>query len=110
MKTTVELPDDLMRAVKTRAVREDRKLKDMLADLLRRGLADESDDVPGAPNRVRLPLIMCARPADPDDEMTPDRAAEILLADEAPSPAGSEIPTRRTPAVAFDRDDSGARP
>lgn len=109
MKTTVELPDELMRAVKTRAVREDRKLKDMIADLLRRGLADESDGVPSAPNRVRLPLIMCARPADPDAEMTPDRVAEILLADEAPS-AGNEIRSPRSPPVAIGSSDSRARP
>ena len=32
MKTTLDLPDDLVRAVKMRAVAEDRKLKDMVAD------------------------------------------------------------------------------
>jgi hypothetical protein len=39
MKTTLDLPDDLARAVKLRAVEENRKLKDVIADLLRRGLA-----------------------------------------------------------------------
>ena len=39
MKTTFDLPPDLVRAVKLRARREGRKLKDMAADLLQRGLA-----------------------------------------------------------------------
>ena len=33
MKTTLDLPDDLMRAVKVRAVEENRKLKTLVADL-----------------------------------------------------------------------------
>lgn len=39
MKITFDLPPDLVRAVKLRARREGRKLKDMAADLLQRGLA-----------------------------------------------------------------------
>jgi hypothetical protein len=42
MKTTLDLPDDVVRAVKIRAVEENRKLKDLVADLLRRGLAQKS--------------------------------------------------------------------
>ena len=38
MKTTLELPDDVMRQVKIRAVHEGRKLKDLMAELIRRGL------------------------------------------------------------------------
>jgi hypothetical protein len=33
MKTTLDLPEDLMRALKLRAVEENRKLKDTIADL-----------------------------------------------------------------------------
>jgi hypothetical protein len=39
MKTTLELPDDLMKQIKLRAVHEDKKLKDAIAELLRMGLA-----------------------------------------------------------------------
>lgn len=39
MKTTIDLPDDLMIAVKVRAARENRKLKDLIAEALRRDLA-----------------------------------------------------------------------
>jgi hypothetical protein len=38
MKTTLELPDALIREIKLRAVREGRKLKDVIADLLRLAL------------------------------------------------------------------------
>lgn len=88
MKATLELPDELMRAAKIRAVMEDRKLKEMVADLLRRGLADERDDVPAEAKRVQLPLIVCAQAASPDDEMTPERVAEILRADDVPARGG----------------------
>jgi hypothetical protein len=39
MKTTLELPDDLIKEVKLRAVHDGKKLKDAVADLLRQGLA-----------------------------------------------------------------------
>ena len=38
MKTTLELPDELMRSVKVRAAETDRKLKDVVSELIRRGL------------------------------------------------------------------------
>lgn len=38
MKTTLELPDELMRAVKIRAASTDRRLRDVVAELIRRGL------------------------------------------------------------------------
>lgn len=83
MKTTLDLPDELMRSVKIRAVRENRKLKDMIAELLRRGLAQEPGDREVVRERVQLPLIQSAHPARPGEEMTPDRVAEVLLEDEA---------------------------
>jgi len=80
MKTTLDLPDDLVRAVKIRAVEENQKLKDMVAELLRRGLAEESRVTP--PSRVRFPIVECQR-ARPEEEMTPERLAAVLLEDEA---------------------------
>lgn len=38
MKTTLELPDELVKEIKLRAVHQGAKLKDMVADLLRAGL------------------------------------------------------------------------
>jgi plasmid stability protein len=80
VKTTIELPDDLIREIKVRAAREDRKLKDLIADLLRRGLAanESSRDVR---HRVKLPLIH-GQPPDPGEEVTPERMKQILLDEE----------------------------
>jgi len=41
VKTTLDLPDALVKEVKIRAIHEGKKLKVMFADLLRRGLAAE---------------------------------------------------------------------
>ena len=38
MKTTLDLPADLVREIKLRAVHEDRNVKDLAAELLRAGL------------------------------------------------------------------------
>lgn len=82
VKTTVELPDDLVREVKVRAAREGRRLKEVMADVVRRGLADPPARERTISSRVRLPLVQCSHPASPDEEMTPERAAQILLAPE----------------------------
>ena len=87
MKTTLDLPEDLMKAIKIRAVQENRKLKDTIADLLRRGLAQESQHGP-VRQRVKLPLIECSHVAEPDEEMTPDRAAAVLLEEESEAEHG----------------------
>jgi hypothetical protein len=89
MKTTLDLPDALVKQVKLRALHEGRKLKDTVADLLRKGLAAARDtELETASARVTtdkktgLPLIVCKHAAAPGEELTPDRVAEILLAQE----------------------------
>jgi plasmid stability protein len=54
MKTTLDLPDDLMRAVKIRAVHERKKLKDTIADLLRKGMAAGKTRSAKIPKPVKL--------------------------------------------------------
>jgi len=84
MKTTLDLPDELMREVKIRAVETDRKLKDTIADLLRIGL-DQPEEPSGTPqirNRVKLPIFHSSHPAAPGEELTPERVHEILLEQE----------------------------
>jgi hypothetical protein len=44
MKTTLELPDDLVKEIKLLAVQEGKKLKDTVADLLRQGLEASAAD------------------------------------------------------------------
>ena len=83
MKTTFDLPDDLLRAVKIRAAQEDRKLKDLIADLLRLGLAAEEGAPKEIRRRVQFPLIRSRHVASSASEMTPDRVAEILLEQES---------------------------
>ena len=39
MKTTLELPDELMRRVKIRAAENNQKLKDTVTDLIQKGFA-----------------------------------------------------------------------
>ena len=83
MKTTLDLPDDLMRAIKVQAAEENRRLKDLIAELLRRSLGCSPRGPRGARKRVRLPLVRCAHGARPETEMTPERTARILLRGEA---------------------------
>ena len=56
MKTTLELPDELRRRVKTRAVQRNQKLKDAVAQLLEAGIAADPGAVaePGPPRPVKL--------------------------------------------------------
>jgi hypothetical protein len=83
MKTTLDLPDELMRAVKIRAVEENQRLKQTIAELLRRGLDQQRGTPAEVVRRVELPLVECAHDARPGEEMTPERVAEILLREEA---------------------------
>jgi plasmid stability protein len=83
MKTTPELPDDLVRAVKIRAVEENRRLKDTVADLLRHGLTQKRGVPATARKGLKLPLIECAHEAQPGEKMTPEWVAEVLLEEEA---------------------------
>jgi hypothetical protein len=82
VKTTLDIPDDLMRQVKILAVKENRRLKDAVADLLRRGLSQQRSDRK-VRHRARLPIVDCAHAARPGEEMTPDRVAGILLDEES---------------------------
>ena len=81
MKATFDLPPDLIRAMKLRAVHEGRKLKDVAADLLKRGLADQGATAKPQPAKPRieiqangLPVVRCASNA-PASGMT---AYELL--------------------------------
>ena len=74
-----------MKRVKLRALHEGQKLKDAMADLLRKGLAASTPNgreeaaVITTDKETGLPLIKCKRAARPGQEITPERAAEILL-------------------------------
>lgn len=73
MKTTLELPDDLMREIRILAARENRKLKDIIAESLRRDLRIGESDWPGSVREV-LPVSV-GRILDLDRK---DRLEEML--------------------------------
>lgn len=79
MKTTLDLPSDLVREIKLTAVHDGRKLKDLMADLLRRGLMAGKAKNAARPGRVKLPLIKCRKKA----ALTPEQVAEALNQQEA---------------------------
>ena len=89
MKTTLDLPDALVKQVKLRALQDGRKLKDAVADLLRKGLAAATNMEPdvAAPvitkdKKTGLPLIQCKQAASVLEELTPERVADILMTQE----------------------------
>ena len=77
MKTTIDLPPDLVREMKLLAVHEGRKLKDVAADLLKRGLSAGQTK---SRSTTRRDFLLSAPEAAP--EMTPERIRQIL--EEAP--------------------------
>lgn len=85
MKTTIDLPSELVREMKLQAVYEGRKLKDVATEIFRRGL-NHGGSVPTATKkRVKFPLIQCQHLASANTELTPDKVAEILLQQEVAS-------------------------
>jgi hypothetical protein len=54
MKRTLELPDKLMCEVKIHAIHERKKLKDTIADLLRKGIAASKTRSAKVPKPVKL--------------------------------------------------------
>ena len=97
MKTTLDLPDALVKQVKLRAVREGKKLKDAVADLLRKGLAAVAAEASQSKQPVvrkdattGLTVIESRHAAAPGEEITAERVADILLAFEEGSPDESE--------------------
>jgi hypothetical protein len=58
MKTTLELPDDLIRRVKIHAIHEKRKLKDAVAILLEQGMAHTSS---GTFRSLAKPVVLKRR-------------------------------------------------
>ena len=73
MKTTLDLPDELIRAVKLRAVMQRRTVKDLVADFLRQGLGIAPPTHPATP------------PADSMIEIGPEGLPVVRCQAEAPS-------------------------
>jgi plasmid stability protein len=74
MRTTIDLPDDLHRAVTSIAAHTQRSMNQTVADLIRRGLAPSSASPDAASSaalrfdaRTGLPLIRSPRPVTVED-------------------------------------------
>jgi plasmid stability protein len=84
MKTTIDLPEDLVREMKFRAVREGRKLRDVAAEVFRRGLAAPVPE-PGVRHRVNLPIIPAPSGSKPFD-LSGERLLELEMEAEQGNP------------------------
>lgn len=88
MKTTLDLPEDLVREMKFRAVREGRKLRDVAEEVFRRGLAAPAKpSQAGGRHRVKLPLIPAPAGAK-SFELSGDRLLELEMEAEAGGSGG----------------------
>jgi hypothetical protein len=90
MKTTLDLPDDLVIEIKLRAVREGRKLKDAMADLLRKGLTAPNDSSSSTEKPIirtdpqtGLPVVVSQFPPTATTGFSPVQIADILIEQEA---------------------------
>jgi hypothetical protein len=63
MKTTIDLPEDLVTELKLKATLEKRKMKDVAADALRAGLKKPSH-TPDADIQRRLEILRSIKPSD----------------------------------------------
>lgn len=84
MKTTLDLPDELMRAIKVRAAQQgpqDERCRDRTAQI--RSVPDaQRGSNPNAAARAAS-LVHCGGAATREQEMTPERVAAALLDQEA---------------------------
>jgi plasmid stability protein len=94
MKTTLELPDALMRAVRVRAAATDRKIKDVVAEAIASGLAASGDSVSsGESARLKAPKV----PRSARQAVKLDPALEALFAEgDAMAAAGVNFGTWAT--------------
>lgn len=83
MKTTLDLPAEMVREMKLRAAGEGRKLRDVATEIFRRGLTQPSGPAGKIRHRVSLPLIDCIAPRAKSEEMTPEKVADVLRRQES---------------------------
>ena len=79
MRTTIDLPDPLLRKVRTRAVQQGVKLKDLVTKYLEAGLRDPSAEAAKNSGRKRSPLPI-AIPRVSNRALTPARSNTELYA------------------------------
>jgi hypothetical protein len=90
VKTTLELPETLLRELQRRARQYGQEPDELAADLLWKGLAASADEAPFASPAIiqrhsltGLPYVACSQAASPETEMTPNQVANLLIEQEA---------------------------
>jgi plasmid stability protein len=83
MRTTLDLPKSLARALKLRAVREGRRMNEVAIDALTAGLAGaegtrRKSAIVAKDKKTGLPVIRCRL----SKSMTPRKVADILISQE----------------------------
>jgi hypothetical protein len=80
MRTTIDLPDSLFRAVKTRAVQEGTTLKDLMASYIEAGLCGQgARDISRRRRRPPLPVAIEREPGEPLTRALTNLELEALL-------------------------------
>lgn len=62
MRTSLDVPDDLFRYLKTRAAAEGSTLRELVLTLVQRGLDAEGKPAPAAPAPAALPVLSLGAP------------------------------------------------
>ena len=81
----MDLPDDLMRAIKMRALQEGKKLNEIMPELLTNGLKSSESKLTkarlGIDDKTGLLVILSGKA--PNGDLTPAQLSEILVEQEA---------------------------
>lgn len=95
MRTTLDLPDALMREVKVRAAQQDRKLKEVVEELIRTGLREtragslptvstaskSTSSIPSSPRKVRRAAKTLVRSSTSSPQTPPTPVVEDSVID-----------------------------
>jgi hypothetical protein len=95
MRTTIELPDELFREAKTRAVHEGMSLKQLIIQCVRSGLGKHSVVCTATPRRPAPPVAIARIPGRPLSPVQTNEELTALLEDEevlAAHDAGTSAP------------------
>jgi len=83
MRTTIDLPEELFREAKMRAVEQGTTLKNLMTQCIRSGLRDQSAEAPSVTSRRPLPPVAIRRvPGQAPVPAQSNRQLNALLEDE----------------------------
>ncbi len=83
MKTTLDLPEELVREMKIRAASQGRKLREVATEVIRNGLTTHTPIRKAAEKRIKFPILKCESSA--TRQFTHEELDEILFQTEIDS-------------------------